>query len=65
MKPLVQKKSTYIKNYKRKIRHSHKINDLSKLHTEDSTRNAKFDLKIEPPSSKICMSSFMIDDEDP
>ncbi len=32
MKPLVQKKSTYIKNYKRKIRQSHKVNDLSKYY---------------------------------
>ena len=64
IKPLVQKKSTYIKNYKRKIKHSQKINDLSKLNTSGSVSNIKIDLKVEPPPHRVCMSSFMINSED-
>jgi len=50
MKPFIQKKSTYIKNYKRKIRHAQKINDTSEFndnsHIEDTFVNKKLDLKV-------------------
>jgi hypothetical protein len=62
MKPLVHKKSTYIKNYKRKIKQAQKINDLSKIKGSES--KVKIDLKVGPSPQRLCMSSFMINSEE-
>jgi hypothetical protein len=47
MKPFVQKKSSYIKNYKRKLRQSHRINEVDKIANDEESMNL-MNLKVEP-----------------